>query len=413
VKIAFVCGFAWEPKGTVRARAHPLAAELQRRGHEVRIIVVPYDNPVFSGVVDKVQGVVVENVRVDCSPLARVKHVLKALRTFDADLVHIFKPKGYAGLVAFGLLAQGRRNLILDCDDWEGWGGWNEVADHSWFLKEFIDIQERSLVRFVPAVTVASRVLDDRAKSLGQKNISYLPNCFPDANLPLFDSCTLTTDRGRKLSMALPGVPIVLYAGHFNPADDIEFVCIGMKQVLADSTAAFVLVGDGPELQKARAMYTGSNRVRFLGRLPYEEYVAVVHAADVAIFPYPQNAVYRAKCSARIIDFMAAGKAVVTTEVGQNSEYIRNGVTGVLVPPNDTPAFSKAVLTLLANQAEREELGKRAASAVREQFLWSGSVTDTCEALYRNVYASSASGKPKSMVNGAEIKIPESPDASE
>jgi len=44
MKIALVGPFAFSPKGTMRARAHPLAAELVRLGHQVTIFLPPYDN---------------------------------------------------------------------------------------------------------------------------------------------------------------------------------------------------------------------------------------------------------------------------------------------------------------------------------------------------------------------------------
>ncbi len=57
MRIAFVSGFAWEPKGTARARAFPLAVELVNRGHEVAIFVTPYDNPSESGQKRQLEGV--------------------------------------------------------------------------------------------------------------------------------------------------------------------------------------------------------------------------------------------------------------------------------------------------------------------------------------------------------------------
>lgn len=382
MKIAFICGFAWEPKGTVRARAHPLAVELTRRGHQVQIIVVPYDNPSYSGRTLEVDGVSVHNVSVDCSPPSRIAAVLRQMKQFQPDLVHIFKPKGYSGVVAMILLARGRRNVVLDCDDWEGWGGWNDVAEHNCLLKQFIDVQERSLTRTMPAVTVASRVLERRSLRLGQKNVYYVPNCLADGSVPLFDSLSQRSAEDLKTELGIPDLPVVLYAGHFNPADDIDFLCRSMKQVLAESNALFAVVGDGSELIKVRACFLDSDRVRFFGRLPYEQFLRVVHASDITVFPYPANPVYRAKCSARIIDFMAAGKPVVTTEVGQNGEYIQDGMSGILVAQDDETAFVNAVVRLISDKAERERLGNNAALRIRERFLWSGGFTQNCEAAY-------------------------------
>jgi glycosyltransferase involved in cell wall biosynthesis len=158
-----------------------------------------------------------------------------------------------------------------------------------------------------------------------------------------------------------------------------------MKRVLEQNPATFLVAGDGPEIQVVRDCFGGMEQVRFLGQLSYERYASMIQASDIAVFPYPESPVYRAKCSARIIDYMAAGKAVVTTAVGQNSEYIRSDESGILVSPENEVEFITAVTKLLLDIPERVRLGKNARQRVAEHFLWSGRVTDRCETVYRTV----------------------------
>lgn len=64
MKILYLAGFAWEPKGTVRSRAFPLAVEMVRRGHEVTLLIAPYDNPAYSGQRFSSHGVQVINLKI-------------------------------------------------------------------------------------------------------------------------------------------------------------------------------------------------------------------------------------------------------------------------------------------------------------------------------------------------------------
>src|SRR5215469_15621269 len=148
VKLTYICGFAWEPKGTVRARAFPLAEEVVRRGHQVTLIIVPYDNRTHSGMEFTKNGVRVINLKIGkrLGGFARIPYdLIKMIDETRPDLVHVFKPKGFAGLAAMWLV-QRNRPFVLDSDDWEGWGGWNEVKNYPLLVKAFIDLQEKWLL---------------------------------------------------------------------------------------------------------------------------------------------------------------------------------------------------------------------------------------------------------------------------
>jgi glycosyltransferase involved in cell wall biosynthesis len=391
MKILYVAGFAWEPKGTVRSRAFPLAAEMVRRGHEVTLLIAPYDNPVYSGRRFVSKGVQVINLEVSGrGPLALARlprQFLKLIDRIDPDLIHVFKPKGIAGVTATILLGLGYRALVLDCDDWEGWGGWNEVKKYSWMLKEFIDLEERWLVRHMPVVTVASRVLAERAVHLGKArgNTFYVPNGISpedsDSALNLMTNQACERKRALGFSEAL----VVLYAGHFDAIDDVSFFCRAAGPAAIRHGATIALVGDGPELDTARQFFSSrlGLQVRYLGQLPHLKYAEFVAACDVAAFPYPDNPVYRAKCSARIIDYMAFGKPVLTTAVGQNAEYLVDGESGLLTPSGDEEAYGKGLDRLLQDGDLRSRLGQNARRRLVDDFLWSGRIADDCEKAYR------------------------------
>ena len=63
------------------------------------------------------------------------------------------------------------------------------------------------------------------------------------------------------------------------------------------------------------------------------------------------------------LEAQAAGCAVVSTRVGDVAEFVREGETGMLVPPRDTEAMAHAVLALLDQPARRERLARAAVAA--------------------------------------------------
>jgi glycosyltransferase involved in cell wall biosynthesis len=65
---------------------------------------------------------------------------------------------------------------------------------------------------------------------------------------------------------------------------------------------------------------------------------------------------------------MACGVPVVTTPVGSIEEIVEDGVTGVLVPPEDADVLRGVLGSLVDDMPCREEIGDRAAAIARERF---------------------------------------------
>ncbi|MDA0577680.1 MAG: glycosyltransferase, partial [Verrucomicrobia bacterium] len=101
-------------------------------------------------------------------------------------------------------------------------------------------------------------------------------------------------------------------------------------------------------LVKARGL---EGRVRFIGHL--DDTRPALAALDVSIMasvePEPLGNV--------TIESMALGKAVVGTHVGGTAEIVQDGITGLLVPPNDPAAMAAAIEQLLKDADQRTRMG--------------------------------------------------------
>jgi glycosyltransferase involved in cell wall biosynthesis len=102
----------------------------------------------------------------------------------------------------------------------------------------------------------------------------------------------------------------------------------------------------------------------------------------LAIYPYRDTLVNRAKCSAKIIDYMAMGLPIVASRVGQNVEYIEHGVSGLLAEPGDADSFAQMMLAALADPQKAKVMGQAARERVWAKFDWDRLV-ETVEAAYQ------------------------------
>ena len=159
MKVALVAPFAMSPKATTSARVMPMARALASRGHECIVLIPPYDNrdewspPKSEDGIRLVWAVPTEHRRAPAlqtahDQIAMYRQIARSLEAIDPDVVHVFKPKAVSGLVQIDLwFRRTRAALVLDCDDWEGRGGWSQFERYPWALKWGFDLQERFSLR--------------------------------------------------------------------------------------------------------------------------------------------------------------------------------------------------------------------------------------------------------------------------
>ena len=205
MRIALLAPFGLQPKATVSARMVPLANALAARGHMVRIIIPPWDDPSVCRKGTSVTTLhssdpsTVAGVHTVTLPLPNhlpnslaltyglVREALAPTRTkitqnspqetFRAEVAHVFKPVGYSGLAGF-VLAALRVPWVLDVDDWEGAGGFADRNRYSPAERASVLLMEAFLPRLARGVTAASRTLEARAWNMGisRHRVGYMPN---------------------------------------------------------------------------------------------------------------------------------------------------------------------------------------------------------------------------------------------
>jgi glycosyltransferase involved in cell wall biosynthesis len=137
----------------------------------------------------------------------------------------------------------------------------------------------------------------------------------------------------------------------------------------------WLMVGKGlqdeEKLLEAQLVEAGLDEyVRFTGWLPLDQAPAYFAAANVAIYPYDDTLINRTKCSVKLVNLLEAGLPVVADAVGQNVEYIQNGVSGILTLAEDDAAMAAALVALLQNPEEQKKLGQAARQHLAENFNW-------------------------------------------
>jgi glycosyltransferase involved in cell wall biosynthesis len=394
MRIVMIGPFAWAPKGTVSARAFFIGRALVERGHQVTILMPPYNNPPHAGWEWARDGVRLINMPMPSwgdSLQARLIVPLAMARRavgLKPDLVHVFKPLGYAGLAGMYLrLFWPRLPLVLDSDDWEGRGGWADVNPYPRLWRWFFAWQEGWLARRADAVTVASRTLQTQMWGFGlpPERVFYLPNG-PDR---LFRACRhVPADEQRRLrrELGVGDAPLAVYVGHISYGSEVNLVLEALPTVVeAAPDIRVVIIGSGdgvPALQEQARRAGLAERVIFTGWVDHQGVPLYLAAADLALYPYRDTLINRAKSPSKITAYMAMGKPIVASAVGENVEYLDGGRAGLLTAPGDPRAFAEGMVTLLRDPLRAAELGRRAEQRIWERYDWALQVREV-EGAYR------------------------------
>jgi len=161
--------------------------------------------------------------------------------------------------------------------------------------------------------------------------------------------------------------PRVLFAGLLTPRKGAADL-LRASAILSERGVAHELMlaggtpDEGPHAEEEVRRVSAPAAV-FLGALPHERMAAQLGAADVFCLPSWWEAM-----PLSILEAMASGLPVVATRVGDIPRVVEDGVTGVLVPPNDPPALADALDALLADPDMRRRMGAAGRHRVEERF---------------------------------------------
>ncbi len=159
--------------------------------------------------------------------------------------------------------------------------------------------------------------------------------------------------------------PLLLFVGRLRYYKGLDTLIRALPQI----PARLAVVGTGPmEVEwKALASEAGvADRIAWLGEAPDADLPALYHLADLFVLPasHPSEAFGLVQ-----VEAMAAGLAVVCTELGTGTSYVnQDGMTGRVVPPRDPAALAAAINDLLDNPDRRAAMGTAARARVASEF---------------------------------------------
>lgn len=208
-------------------------------------------------------------------------------------------------------------------------------------------------------IFISHQVKDEFLSSgpdIDPKKITVVHNSIPPHSL------SLETGNLRRSYSVPPGNLLLAYTGRLVPEKGID-VLIDAIRVVGQTDFTLCIAGTGTPLyekylkEKVTSLGLGK-KIIFAGFI--EDIPAFIRQTDIGIAP----SICREAFGLSIIEFMQAGKAVITTNNGAQNEFISSGENGILIPPSDPEALASAIEQLINDEELRQRLGKNAREKV-------------------------------------------------
>lgn len=232
---------------------------------------------------------------------------------------------------------------------------------------------ERANLQAADLVVVVSDALAPWLETMGVAPDKVLVNpngVDPDRFAPTLDGGAVRRELG------WGDQPVIGFIGSFGPWHGADVLVSAFARLASRfPDARLLLIGDGVTLPRVRAMVRElglTDRVALTGVVPQSDSPRYLAACDILVSPQVPNADGSTFFGSptKLFEYMAMGRAVVASRVGQLAQVIAHDVTGWLVEPGQAESLGDGLAVLLADADRRARLGRAARAEVLRAYTW-------------------------------------------
>ena len=271
--------------------------------------------------------------------------------------------------------------MVMDWCDWFGRGGSVEERPNPLVraaLRPVETLFEEAPRPWADATTVINTVLRQKAIDLGvqSERILLLPNGSNVDDIHPGDR----TEARRELGLPLDR-RFLAYTGAIFWRD-AQLMAAAFDRIYAARPDVRLLLIGYCSVRLEELVKVPEAVVR-TGPVSYRTLANYLSASDLTWLPLRNSGANRGRSPLKLNDYLAAGRAVVATDVGDLGDLLRQEPIGCLVP-DEPDALAKAVLVLLDNPRRLERMGKHARHLAETELAWEHSA-DRLESFYYRV----------------------------
>jgi glycosyltransferase involved in cell wall biosynthesis len=147
------------------------------------------------------------------------------------------------------------------------------------------------------------------------------------------------------------------YAGSLDPLKGLSTLLAAARTLPA---VEFEVIGGTPAPARDRAGGPATANVQWRGAVPPAEVARLLATADVLLMPHAARAASRYLSPLKLFEYLAAGRAIVASDLPATREILTHEANALLVAPDDAPALAQAIARLAGDPVLRTRLGAAA-----------------------------------------------------
>ena len=303
----------------------------------------------------------------------------------EGSLLHVNRANPYTATVA-ALGRSSRNRLVVDMEDWDGFGGYASYAHLYGAKGGLLTLYENAFPRLGDLVVTVSHLLTARMIQLGvaKEKLLLIPNGYDEE---LFDpSMSGAPVRER---YALGDAPVVIYMSTFWRFERglHQIALTAFKEACREIPEARMLMVGRGDLDVSSLIEDFGMRGRVIptGYVRRDEIPSLIAAADVALHVISEHPFHRASSPMVMPEYMAMGKPVVAPRIGELA-YALGGGAGWLVEGADPKLLAGGVKALLKDDERRRTIGRTALRKVKDEYSY-GRLAAKLKAAYEGLSA--------------------------
>lgn len=242
-------------------------------------------------------------------------------------------------------------------------------------------IDDRIITEFFDHIVyVSENTKQNKVNKPGIKNLSVIHNGVDVDAFSLLNSKSNFSELNIKNELGIPSdAKVIGSIGRLSAEKGYDYLLKAAQRLVNsyESKVVFLLLGEGKMEDELKNLV---NELGITSKVVFSRYRSDIPQIMSIIDVYVSSSLTEG-FPISVIEALAAGKPVVATNVGGVPDLIKDGSTGLLIPPGNSEALVNSITQLLDNEAMAKQFGDAGRELVRKNYS-----VKTMAAKYEDIY---------------------------